>query len=83
MTIDIEHKPSILEEYDYEQKVRHLSLKSRIDWFIQNKSNMSQNEKWDAFYDICEDYDLDFNQALKMTNKKIRKLGLAHSDFIL
>ena len=33
---------TLLEDYDYEQKVRHMSLKKRIEWFVDNKKQMSQ-----------------------------------------
>jgi hypothetical protein len=34
---------------------------------------MSQNEKWDAFYDIIEDYDIDKDVLIKRINNVIRK----------
>ena len=70
-------KKSLLEEYDYEQKVRLMSLKKRIDWFITNKPQMSQNEKWEAFQDMCDDYEVDRDRLLQMVNNEIRKRGLS------
>ncbi len=65
---------TLLEDYDYEQKVRHLSLKKRIDWFVDNKKLMTQGEKWDAFFDIMDDYDLGDKDALiERINRVIRK----------
>ena len=66
-------KKNLLEEYDYEEKIRHLSLKKRIEWFVENKKYMGQNAKWDAFYDIVEDYDISNSDALiERINKVIR-----------
>ena len=70
-------KKSLLEDYDYEQKVRMLTLKKRIEWFIENKPSMSQNEKWDAFRDMYEDYETDWKRLIDMTNSVIRKNGLS------
>ena len=65
---------TLLEDYDYEQKVRHMSLKKRIEWFVDNKKQMSQCEKWDAFFDIMDDFDLSDQGALiERINKVIRK----------
>jgi hypothetical protein len=70
-------RKSLLEDYDYEQKVRLLDLKERIDWFVDNKKQMSQNEKWEAFYDIHEDYDVDTTALKRLINSLIRKKGLS------
>jgi len=40
--LEYQKKRSILEDYDYEEKVRLLSLNKRIEWFIDNKPDMSQ-----------------------------------------
>ena len=71
---------SLLEEYDYEQKVRLMSLKKRIDWFVTNKPQMSQSEKWEAFQDMYDDYDIDWDQLLQMVNRELRKRGLSVWD---
>lgn len=81
MTIEIlkpTREKGILEEYDYEQKIRVLSFNDRVDWFIDNKKFMTINEKWDAFYDICEDYD-DYSSGriMQIINMVIRKQGLS------
>ena len=76
-TILEKQKKSLLEDYDYEEKVRILTLKKRIEWFVDNKSKMSQNEKWDAFRDMYDDYDTDWNRLIDMTNSVIRKKGLS------
>lgn len=68
---------SLLEEYDYEQKVRLMSLKKRIDWFITNKPQMLQAEKWEAFQDMYDDYDIDWDRLLQMVNREIRKRRLS------
>jgi hypothetical protein len=70
-------RKSLLEDYDYEEKVRILTLKKRIEWFVDNKSKMTQNEKWDAFRDMYDDYDTDWNRLIDMTNSIIRKKGLS------
>lgn len=70
-------KKSLLEDYDYEEKVRVLSLKKRIDWFIHNKPSMSQCEKWDAFRDMYHDYDVEWSRLIEMVNNRIRKKGLS------
>jgi len=70
-------KKSLLEDYDYEQKVRMLTLKKRIEWFVENKPSMSQSEKWDAFRDMYEDYETDWERLIDMTNSVIRKKGLS------
>lgn len=70
-------KKSLLEEYDYEEKVRILTLKKRIDWFVENKQNMSQVEKWEAFDDIFEDYSVARPRLIEMINSVIRKKGLS------
>lgn len=71
-------KKSLLEDYDYEQKVRLLSLRKRIDWFIDNKPQMSQCEKWEAFQDMYDDYDVEWNRLIDMVNIQIRKKGLSY-----
>lgn len=70
-------KRSLLEEHDYEEKVRVLNLNKRIEWFVDNKRQMSQNEKWEAFYDICSDYDINSETLKKRVNNLIRKKGLS------
>ena len=70
-------RKSLLEEIDYEEKVRVLSLNKRIEWFVDNKRKMSQNEKWDAFYDIHDDYDIDVEVLKKRINNLIRKKGMS------
>jgi hypothetical protein len=75
-----DRKKSLLEDYDYEQKVRLMSLKKRIDWFITNKPQMSQNEKWDAFHDMYDDYEVEWDRLIEMINREIRKRGLSVWD---
>ena len=70
-------RKSLLEDIDYEEKIRVLNLNKRIEWFVDNKPFMSQNEKWDAFYDIHEDYDIDIDMLKKRINNVIRKKGLS------
>lgn len=70
-------RKNLLEDFDYEEKIRVLNLNKRIEWFIDNKPLMSQNEKWDAFNDIIEDYDVDSEVLLKRINNVIRKKGLS------
>lgn len=70
-------KKSLLEEHDYEEKIRYLNLKKRIEWFIDNKKQMSQNEKWDAFNDIVEDFEVDRSVLMDRVNNLIRKKGLS------
>jgi hypothetical protein len=70
-------KKSLLEDIDYEEKIRVLNLNKRIEWFVDNKVSMSQNEKWEAFYDIVEDYDIDVDVLKKRVNNVIRKKGLS------
>jgi hypothetical protein len=70
-------KKSLLEDFDYEQKIRMLTLKKRIEWFVENKPNMSQNEKWDAFRDMHDDYEIDWSRLIEMVNSVIRKKGLS------
>jgi hypothetical protein len=70
-------RKSLLEDIDYEEKIRILNLNKRIEWFVDNKPIMSQNEKWDAFYDIVEDYEVDKEVLLKRINNVIRKKGLS------
>ena len=67
----------IIEELEYEEKVRVLSLSKRIEWFVDNKRSMSQNTKWEAFNDIVEDYDIDADALKKRINNLIRKKGLS------
>jgi hypothetical protein len=66
-------RKSLLEDIDYEEKIRILNLNKRIEWFVDNKKLMSQNEKWDAFYDIIEDYDINKDVLIKRINNVIRK----------
>lgn len=70
-------KKSLLEEYDYEEKIRILNLKKRIDWFVKNKKHMTQSQKWEAFYHICEDYKANKKHLIKTINAVIRKKGLS------
>ena len=70
-------RKSLLEDIDYEEKIRILNLNKRIEWFVDNKPIMPQNEKWDAFYDIVEDYDIDKDVLIKRINNVIRKRGLS------
>ncbi len=69
-------KKSLLEDVDYEEKVRVLNLNKRVEWFIDNKKHMSQTEKWEAFYDIVEDFEVDSNLLMQRINNLIRKKGL-------
>lgn len=69
-------KKSLLEEHDYEEKVRVLNLSKRVEWFVDNKKQMSQNEKWDAFYDIVEDFEVNKDLLMQRINNLIRKKGL-------
>ena len=72
-TLERKKKKSLLEEIDYEEKVRQLNLKKRIEWFVQNKKNMGQCEKWEAFDDIMEDYELgDRSMLIERINRVIR-----------
>ena len=74
--IEYKQKKSLLEDHDYEEKVRVLNLNKRFAWFIENKKFMSQNEKWDAFYDICEDFDVyTKDRLMQMINNTIRRKG--------
>lgn len=70
-------RKSLLEEIDYEEKIRVLNLNKRIEWFVDNKRSMGQCEKWEAFYDIVEDYDIDVDVLKKRINNSIRKKGLS------
>ncbi len=70
-------KKSLLEEHDYEEKVRVLNLNKRVEWFVDNKKQMSRNEKWDAFYDIVEDFEVDSKLLMQRVNNLIRKKGLS------
>lgn len=70
-----EKTKTLLEDHDYEEKIRHMNFKKRIEWFVDNKHLMGQNDKWEAFYDICSDYDVDSNKLLNTINGLIRKLG--------
>jgi hypothetical protein len=70
-------KKSLLEDIDYEEKIRVLNLNKRVEWFIENKKFMSQNEKWEAFYDIVEDYEVGSDVLLQRINNVIRKKGLS------
>lgn len=74
-TLERKRTKNLLEEFDYEEKIRHLSLKKRIEWFVQNKKNMSQCEKWEAFDDIMEDYELnDRDVLIERINRVIRSI---------
>lgn len=73
-------KKSLLEEHDYEEKVRVLNLNKRVEWFVDNKRQMSQNEKWDAFYDIVEDFEINKSLLMQRVNNLIRKKGLEYRD---
>jgi hypothetical protein len=68
---------SLLEEIDYEEKIRVLNLNKRIEWFVENKGSMGQSDKWEAFYDIQEDYDVDVDVLKKRINSLIRKRGMS------
>ncbi len=70
-------RKNLLEELDYEDKIRVLNLNKRIEWFVDNKMQMSQNEKWEAFYDIQEDYDINVDVLKKRINNLIRKKELS------
>ena len=75
--IEYKRKKSLLEDHDYEEKVRVLNLNKRILWFIDTKPGMSQNEKWDAFHDICEDFDtFTSDRLMQLVNNTIRRKGL-------
>lgn len=67
-----ETKKNLLEAHDYDEKIRHLTLRKRMQWFIDNKPNMSQNEKWDAFNDMYQDHDVDYSTLIKRVNALIR-----------
>jgi hypothetical protein len=70
-------RKNLLEELDYEEKIRVLNLNKRIEWFVDNKRAMGQCEKWEAFYDIVEDYDINVDVLKKRINNVIRKKGLS------
>lgn len=70
-------KKSLLEQHDYEEKIRVLTLNKRIEWFVDNKASMGQCDKWEAFYDIQDDYDIDVDVLKKRINNVIRKKGLS------
>lgn len=70
-----EKSKNLLEDHDYEQKVRHMNFKKRIEWFVDNKHLMLQSDKWEAFYDICFDYGVDEGKLLNTINALIRKKG--------
>jgi hypothetical protein len=70
-------RKNLLEELDYEEKIRVLNLNKRIEWFVDNKRAMAQCEKWEAFYDIVEDYGIDEDVLKKRINNVIRKKGLS------
>ena len=59
-------RKNLLEELDYEDKIRVLNLNKRIEWFVDNKKQMGQSEKWEAFYDIQEDYDIDVDVLVQL-----------------
>lgn len=74
-------KKSLLEEHDYQEKIRVMGLNRRLEWFVDNKKFMSQNEKWDAFYDICEDFEgYTSERLMQMINNLIRRKGLAYDQ---
>lgn len=74
-------KKNLLEEHDYQEKIRVLSFNRRLEWFVDNKKFMSQNEKWDAFYDICEDNPgYSSERIMQMINNLIRRKGLAYDQ---
>ena len=69
-------KMSIIEDHDYEDKVRVLSFHSRITWFVENKKHMGINEKWDAFYHICDDFPgYTEKRVMDLINIRIRNSG--------
>ncbi len=68
---------SLLGEIDYEEKIRVLNLNKRIEWFVENKRSMGQSDKWEAFYDIQEDYDIGVDVLKGRINNLIRKKGLS------
>ena len=70
-------KKSLLQDIDYEEKIRILNLNKRIEWFVDNKRSMGQCEKWEAFYDIIEDYDIDIDVLKKRITSLIRKKGMS------
>lgn len=70
-------KKSLLEDIDYEEKIRVLNLNKRIEWFVDNKRSMDSCDKWEAFYDIQDDYDIDVDVLKKRINNLIRKKGLS------
>ncbi len=42
---------------------------------------MGQNEKWDAFYHICDDFEgYTEERLMQMINNAIRRKGLAYYD---
>lgn len=80
MTVKIlesKRKKNLLEDFDYENKIRVMKFNERIRWFVENKPTMSQSSKWEAFYDICEDYGHTENFILEAVNRQIRKKGLS------
>ena len=70
-----EKSKNLLEDHDYEEKIRHMNFKKRIEWFVDNKHLLGQNDKWEAFYDICDDYDVADKTLLNTINALIRKKG--------
>ena len=68
---------SLLGEIDYEEKISVLNLNKRIEWFVENKRSMGQSDKWEAFYDIQEDYDIGVDVLKGRINNLIRKKGLS------
>lgn len=76
-----EKTKTLLEEHDYEEKIRGMNFKKRIEWFVDNKHLMSQNDKWEAFYDICEDYDVGHTKLLNTVNALIRKKGKSIREY--
>lgn len=76
--IEKQRPRNLLEDHDYEEKVRILTLNKRIEWFIENKPHMGQNEKWDAFYHICDDFGgYTEDRLMQMINNTIRRKGLS------
>ena len=75
ITLFKEKTKNLLGDHDYEEKIRHMNFKKRIEWFIDNKHVLSQNDKWEAFHDICFDYDVDKQKLLNTINALIRKNG--------
>ena len=45
MEVIEKNQKTLLEDFDYAEKVRHLNLRKRVEWFIVNKKQMTQCEK--------------------------------------